>query len=503
MHPPMHSNPLFEAQRSQMQSRQSSNYNARGPHNNYGPALITQDQNNTNMPSARYALPSARQERIQQTQFESESSEEESSEEEVDYRRALVPLPPPPPPPPPPKTRTPREPRPGLPHAHTTQVYPSNRRLSQSLVLERPRPRDREPKVSRVHTVPPSRSNSISRPAIRHPKAESARETSRVPTRVVVEDPRAQRRQSHLREYHVDRPRSKVYHEEPAPRPVQRRRPSDESDEEEYDMDSRRHSKTYRDEPRAYRDDSEREYREDFSREYREDPPREYREDRSKVHRDEPRAYRGDPPKVYRDDPPSRASRDQSVAKLAHRRRPTDTDSQSHDDYISRQEKLRDTTNDIEAYMQQTRGSDMPLNDQVHKAAKRASRVPLDARTRNSDERSQSNRTTMTNGASGEIRLRIDASAPLSLSFNGDMEGRTLQINPAEDGMAELVIANPRGNENTYRSERGSVFGGRKLIAATPRRDAEETRSTRSSRTVREGSARAVERRPLRRKGDI
>jgi hypothetical protein len=66
--------------------------------------------------------------------------------------------------------------------------------------------------------------------------------------------------------------------------------------------------------------------------------------------------------------------------------------------------------------------------------------------------------------ASGEIRLRIDASAPLSLSFNNEMEGRNIQINPAEDDTAELVIPSPRGIKNTYRSE--SVIADKALAEA-------------------------------------
>lgn len=49
----------------------------------------------------------------------------------------------------------------------------------------------------------------------------------------------------------------------------------------------------------------------------------------------------------------------------------------------------------------------------------------------------------VTNVGSGEIRLQIDASAPLNLQFNGDMEGRSLQLIPGEDGLADLVIGDP------------------------------------------------------------
>lgn len=144
---------------------------------------------------------------------------------------------------------------------------------------------------------------------------------------------------------------------------------------------------------------------------------------------------------------------------------------------------------DVEAYQQRTRGNYEPLSEQVHKAAKqRASRVPTDPDRKT--RISQSARTTVTNGNNnGEIRLRVDASAPLSLSFNGDMEGRTLQINPAEDGMADIVIGGQRGEDDVYHSERGSVRGSRNsMIAGSARREAEEVsvKSGRSSQGRRE-----------------
>lgn len=174
----------------------------------------------------------------------------------------------------------------------------------------------------------------------------------------------------------------------------------------------------------------------------------------------------------------------------------------------------RDTArvmDDVEAYQQRTRGNYEPMSEQVHRVAKqRASRVPSDPDRKT--RISQSARTTVTNGNNnGEIRLRVDASAPLSLSFNGDMEGRTLQINPAEDGMADIVIGGQRGEDDVYRSERGSVRGNRKsMISGSARREAEEVsvKSARSSQSRREREVeienrrdreRDVERRPLRR----
>ncbi|KAF2728312.1 hypothetical protein EJ04DRAFT_101772 [Polyplosphaeria fusca] len=175
------------------------------------------------------------------------------------------------------------------------------------------------------------------------------------------------------------------------------------------------------------------------------------------------------------------------------RRGQTDADSRRReDDFV-------DDMRDANSYMQQTRGSDIPLNDKVHNVAKqRASRVPSghseagSSRSKNSDGKSRiSQARTNATGGAGEIRLRVDASAPLQLQFNGDMEGRTLHINPAEDGMADIVIGGGRGNETTYKSERGSVAGStrRPPPASNPRRDAEEAsvRSGRSTQSRREG----------------
>ncbi|KAF2748084.1 hypothetical protein M011DRAFT_525768 [Sporormia fimetaria CBS 119925] len=162
---------------------------------------------------------------------------------------------------------------------------------------------------------------------------------------------------------------------------------------------------------------------------------------------------------------------------------------------------LRDVENEIEAYQQRTRGSATPFNEQVHKEAKRGSRLiagPADAkssRSRGSDKASrvsQSNRTTVTNGGTGEIRLRVDASAPLSLQLNGDMEGRNISIEPTEDGMANIIIGE---RETSYRSERGSIYGtsGRSSVSRSerpdrPRRthDEQSIKTSRSSLTRRE-----------------
>ncbi|KAI4689399.1 uncharacterized protein J4E88_002751 [Alternaria novae-zelandiae] len=74
----------------------------------------------------------------------------------------------------------------------------------------------------------------------------------------------------------------------------------------------------------------------------------------------------------------------------------------------------------------------------------------------------QSGDATVISNGNNEIRLKVNSSAPLSLQFNSDLEGRTMQLIPTEDGMAELVIrgANPE-NEITYGSTRRSHRGVR------------------------------------------
>ncbi|CAN9271548.1 unnamed protein product [Alternaria sp. RS040] len=47
----------------------------------------------------------------------------------------------------------------------------------------------------------------------------------------------------------------------------------------------------------------------------------------------------------------------------------------------------------------------------------------------------------VSNSENNEIRLRLDTSGPLSLQLNGNMNGRTMQLIPGENGMAELIIS--------------------------------------------------------------
>ncbi|USP75796.1 MACRO domain containing protein [Curvularia clavata] len=127
----------------------------------------------------------------------------------------------------------------------------------------------------------------------------------------------------------------------------------------------------------------------------------------------------------------------------ARRRRPTDAgDGKGKERMLER--KTKRIENEAGEYISARRGAREPLNDPTHNAARysRTIFLPSDSSSSGS-ERSRSNRTAITN-KNNEIRLRIDANAPLSLQFNGDMEGRTLRMIPAENGMADLVISGGR-----------------------------------------------------------
>jgi hypothetical protein len=205
-------------------------------------------------------------------------------------------------------------------------------------------------------------------------------------------------------------------------------------------------------------------------------------------------------PKIYADD------------RIEHRRiRRQQADTDSEDDYTTGN-NVRAKTSDAEAYMQQNRGTNAPLNDIVHRAAKRGSRLvsgPSEAGSSRSKGSDKASRISHATNADGEIRLRVDPSQRLNLQLNGDMEGRTLQINHTEDGMADIIIGGgQRGEGSTYRSERGSILGSSKKSVVNrsdrsekTRREPEEAsmRSSRSSQSRREREVREVrERRELR-----
>jgi hypothetical protein len=62
----------------------------------------------------------------------------------------------------------------------------------------------------------------------------------------------------------------------------------------------------------------------------------------------------------------------------------------------------------------------------------------------------RSNLTPMDNTTKNELRVRFDRARPLTLQLSGDMEGRTLQLVPAENGFTDIVIG---GGEARRHSE--------------------------------------------------
>jgi hypothetical protein len=176
------------------------------------------------------------------------------------------------------------------------------------------------------------------------------------------------------------------------------------------------------------------------------------------------------------------------------RRRPTDAEGRKVKERAPPKAR-RDEMKALE-YINNQRGTDAPLIDHIHSAAKRASRVPSIPSHYGSS--GSDRHTAVTSNGNNEIRLRVDANAPLSLQFNGDMEGRTMRLIPGEDGMAELVISgNPDGG-----SEKGSNASDRKVLVT--RRQAGEMnegsvrshRSRRESRIVRDFQDDRIEKKP-------
>lgn len=170
----------------------------------------------------------------------------------------------------------------------------------------------------------------------------------------------------------------------------------------------------------------------------------------------------------------------EAVARAPLRRRDTDAEARRR---AQRPVEVKQTV-DAENYINSRRGDRETYADQTYEIAKKkSSRVSGPSEAESSRSRGSND--------NGEIRLRIGNDAPVTLSLNGDMEGRTLQLVPIENGMNELVISsNTRGGESIYRGERGSIRGERKAImsASQTRRDLEEMteRSSQSSRRRRD-----------------
>ncbi|KAL5402846.1 hypothetical protein PMIN04_012925 [Paraphaeosphaeria minitans] len=444
--------PPYEHQRPQLSARTASNFPARRPLSGFGPTLVTYDNNNTNNNTnkAEQPMPSARY-----------GNAPQSARQERFPMKALMPT--------------------AHHDSESSEEYESEYE-EEAPVAPPPKQLLPPPKMK-------SRSKQEQRPVLRHAKTTQVTQ---------VYNDRRERRQSVSQSQTLpERPRER---DNRAPRvstapssrsiSVSRPAPPKRMTQSAYDTPRAR---VLVENPRSSRRQSYQAYERVYEPQYEDDYDSEQEERRLRRRSN-----------VYRAD-----EDDAIVVTERPARRQTDT-SIKRAEYVVGKETAR-VMDDVEAYQQRTRGNYEPLSEQVHKIAKqRASRLPSDPDRKT--RISQSARTTVTNGNNnGEIRLRVDASAPLSLSFNGDMEGRTLQINPAEDGMADIVIGGQRGEDDVYRSERGSVRGSRKsMIAGSARREAEEVsvKSGRSSHGRRDREVeiesrrdrdRDTERRPLRR----
>ncbi|CAO2657319.1 Nn.00g034450.m01.CDS01 [Neocucurbitaria sp. VM-36] len=191
------------------------------------------------------------------------------------------------------------------------------------------------------------------------------------------------------------------------------------------------------------------------------------------------------------------------------RKSPSELDDGNDRPVSTRTKRLKSKSKTInsmaEDYVASQRGNRNLDEDQIRKAARRApimARRPSLSDTSTSSDSSQQRRSdgkTMTSdGSNNEIRLRVDASAPLSLLFNDDMEGRTLRLIPAEGGMADLFIGQSQSKGPVYRSERGStpVNKNQRRVVAPKTRRAEEIpqasqrrRESRANSTASENSS--------------
>ncbi|KAH6882080.1 hypothetical protein BKA58DRAFT_12845 [Alternaria rosae] len=503
--PQFYQMPYDDGQRPGMPQRSSSNAARRGP----APPVINQAPREQQY-STRYSQPQSAthprlpaplqlNDRPHESDYESESelSEDDDyyvSEPEVDpndprTRRAL--MPPPPPKAPKSKSNTKTKPktkngeRPPLPHAHTTTTVEKVRSHRHS--MSTPPIVVDEDRSSRHRTTKstnePSRRQSISRPL---PPAHTQTEYPARRGSVYVNDSvKAERRRS---AHYGHSARDKEYAEYAAGRKEAERLEAEERARKELKAANR--AKRERQAQRQAENEARYEAEQERKREKR----------NSKVYYQPPAAF---------DDSDEEYQSDEAVAPVVPEapvpprpRRPTDAGGRKAKESLALD------------YINSQRGTDVPLNDHIHRAAKRASRVPSmpsHSGSSGSDRQSQSNRTALTSSGNNEIRLRVDANAPLSLQFNGDMEGRTMQLIPTEDGMAELVISGSRDNESNYHSsERGSNAGdGQALVRRKQPEEMTEGsmrshRSRRESRVVRDSyDDRIVEvPRPLRRRAN-
>ncbi|KAH4596532.1 hypothetical protein HBI24_231450 [Parastagonospora nodorum] len=97
--------------------------------------------------------------------------------------------------------------------------------------------------------------------------------------------------------------------------------------------------------------------------------------------------------------------------------------------------------NIVEEYINSTRSSRETFADQINQATlERLSRVSEYSDSGASSSSEDENLPKQTSTIENEFRLRLDGKAPVNISLSSDMEGRTLQLVPAENGMTDLVI---------------------------------------------------------------
>ena len=401
------------------------------------------------------------------------------------------------------------EPQPDDPYAHRALMPPPTQKLERTKSKAKPK----------------SKTKKLSRPSMSHAYTTSDLDQVRADRRksqpVVVNDDRTTSRHRTTKSTNEPSRRQSVSRPPPPPREIQTEYPARGGQVYVHDSTkaerrrSAHYGKSYNDkyaeyaEARQYEDrlaadanaKARREARELEAR-YQAEQERRREKRSSKVYYQPPAAF-DDSEEEYESDVPVVP---EAPAPPPHRRRPTDVDGRKVKDRVP-QKARRDEMKALE-YINNQRGTDVPLNDHIHSAAKRASRVP--SIPSHSGSSGSDRHTAVTSNGGNEIRLRVDANAPLSLQFNGDMEGRTMQLIPGEDGMAELVISGNRDNESAYHgSERDSISGDRKALVT--RRQAEEmtegsTRShrvRRESRVVRDSHDDRIEvQRPLRRRAN-
>ena len=505
--------------------RRPSHYGTHGTRNTGLAPLVTQPPRDPTKPSARYGTPmhSATQPgfpaplQIEDEPYRSSSEQDSSSDVEPYPNPTHAPRPPrvppappaaPAPPPlmPPPKIKRSKSKaqRPAMIHAHTTQGPDVDRnRRRQSIVHDRT---SRELPLRDGENLP---SRTRSRPAPSHTQSDYV--TSRGQVTVNKADRRRSGQVYHMQyeEYARARDREKAQKAFEAKEARAAERAAEEAREiqavKARILAEAQAKAAHEERYHAERSD-ERKQRIRKSRGYA--PPGAFESDD-----EEDEVVVDDDDSEFASD--SEEDRKPAPAALRRPRRPTHAEKpKSRAAVITKSKRITDAAED---YISAQRGSRESYADQTYQVARRKSRTRFasedsaSSHSKGSDKQSQSNRTAVTSNGSNEIRLRVDASAPLSLAFNGDMEGRNLQIVPTGDGMADIIIGGRHGESTYHGSERGSIMGHtpKAIMPSQARRDAEEImtersarshRSRRESRVVRDArDTRDAEHHPLRR----